>query len=91
MLPLVSWDSPCLCILWLKGVVWTSGLNVSGIALLPRAAITNSSGLGVGPKLPTSEVVNKVLVENALPMFGTTLFVTVVAVTLSSTIIPRPL
>ena len=64
-----------------------------GITRRPRAVITISSGLGAGPKiegLPPSEVkdVSGVI---GLPIPDTTLLVTVVAVTLSRTITPRPL
>ena len=72
--------------------MWTSGLNVSGIALRPLAVITISSGLGDGPvidAIPASEAKDASGVTK-LPNLGTTLLVTVVAVTLSKTITPRP-
>ena len=72
--------------------MWTSGLNVSGIALRPLAVITISSGLGEGPvidAIPTSEAKDASGVTT-LPNLGTTLLVTVVAVTLSKTMTPRP-
>ena len=66
---------------------------MSGIARRPLAVITISSGLGEGPKAeaitPSEEKDVSGLIVFPIP--GTTLLVTVVAVTLSSTIIPRPL
>ena len=62
----------------LGGVACTSGLNVSGNALLPRAAIIISSGLG-----PNSSKLESADTEGVLVMLE--------AVTLLRTIVPRPL
>ena len=62
------------------------------MALRPLAVITISSGLGEGPvmeTMPPSEE-KDVSGVTALPSTGTTLLVTVVAVTLSKTMTPRP-
>ena len=65
---------------------------MSGNDLRPLAVITISSGLGEGPKTDVAPPsVNDVSGVVEFPNPDTTLFVTVVAVTLSRTMTPRPL